>query len=219
MSNTKRFTKGEEIANAISHGLGAIFAIVALILLVVFAARNGTARHVVSFSIFGASMIILYLSSTLNHSLREGIAKDFFHNFDQVAIYLLIAGTYTPFALVTMKGDWGWTMFGVQWGLAAAGIILKLIFPNNFEKGVNIFFVVSYILMGWMLLFFLFPMFRNMSAMGMDFIFIGGGCYTLGTIFFKLKQLKYSHLIWHLFVIAGSVCHFIAIYRFVLPLN
>ncbi len=219
MSIKKRFSKGEEIANAVSHGLGAAFAIVGLVLLIVFAVKYGSGRHVVSFAIFGSTLTILYLSSTLNHALGQGKAKEFFHNFDQIAIFLLIAGTYTPLALVVLKDDWGWTMFGAQWGFAVAGIVAKIFLPNKFEKGVNIFFIISFIIMGWMLLLFLFPLLRNMSPMGIGFIFIGGACYTLGTIFFAMKKLRYSHLVWHIFVIAGSVCHWVAIIRFVLHLN
>jgi hemolysin III len=118
---------------------------------------------------------------------------------------------------VTLKGDWGWTMFGLQWGFAASGIIAKLFLPNRFENGVNIFFIISYIIMGWMLLFFLFPIMRNLDSMGLVFILAGGGCYTWGTIFYKLRKLPYSHLIWHLMVIGGSVLHWIAIINFVLP--
>lgn len=219
MSSNKRFSFGEELANAISHGLGAVFAIAGLVLLVVFSVKFGNARHVISFTIFGATLSILYLSSTFNHALKQGKAKEFFHNFDQIAIFLLIAGTYTPLALVVLKGDWGWTMFGAQWGFAITGIIAKIFLPNRFEKGVNIFFIISFIIMGWMLLFFLFPLFRNMPAMGIAFIFIGGACYTVGTIFFKMKNLPYAHLIWHIFVIAGSVCHWVAIMRYVLDIN
>ena len=213
----KRFTKTEELANTISHGLAAAFALTGLVLLVVFATKYGTARHVVSFAIFGSTMTLLYLSSTLNHGLPQGRAKEFFHNFDQIAIFLLIAGTYTPLSLVALKGDWGWTMFGTQWGFASAGIIAKLFLPNKFEKGVNIFFIISYVIMGWMLLLFLFPLFRNIDPMGIAFIFIGGVCYTLGTLFFKWENLPYSHLIWHLFVIAGSVLHWVAIIGYTLP--
>lgn len=219
MSSQPRFSKGEELANTISHGLAAAFALTGLILLVVFSAKYGSAIHIVSFTVFGSTMTLLYLSSTLNHGLQHGKAKDFFHNFDQVAIFLLIAGSYTPLALVALKGDWGWTLFGLQWGFASAGIIAKLFLPNKFEKGVNIFFILSYILMGWMLLLFLIPMLRNIPTMGMVFLFIGGGCYTLGTIFFKMKNVPYAHLAWHLFVIAGSACHWVAIIRFVLPIN
>ena len=213
----KRFTKTEELANTISHGLAAAFAITGLVLLVVFAAKNGTARHVVSFVIFGTTMTLLYLSSSLNHGLPHGRAKEFFHNFDQIAIFLLIAGTYTPLSLVALRGDWGWTMFGAQWGFALAGIVTKLFLPNKFEKGVHLFFIISYVIMGWMLLFFLLPIFRNIAPMGIAFIFMGGACYTFGTVFFKLEKLPYSHLVWHLFVIAGSVLHWVAIMRYLLP--
>lgn len=212
-----RFNKHEELANAISHGVGILLAIIGLVFMVMMAAKNGTARAIVSASIYGATLILLYISSTLNHSLKLGKTKDFFHNFDQIAIYLLIAGTYTPIALVTLHGDWGWTMFGLQWGFALSGIIAKLFLPNKFEKGVNIFFVFSYIVMGWMVLFFLIPLFRHMPTKGIIFIFIGGFCYTFGTVFFKIKNMKYSHLIWHLFVIAGSVMHALAILFYVLP--
>ena len=204
-----RFSRGEEISNAISHGLGWAFSIVATVLMVITAVRNGGAVNVVSASIFGASMINLYMSSTMNHSLRLGTkAKDFFHNYDQIAIYLLIAGTYTPIALVALKGDWGWTMFGLQWGLALLGVVAKLFVPNKFEKGVNIITVSSFVLMGWMLLFFLIPIFNNITPLGVWLIFIGGMCYSFGVIFFKLEgKMKYSHLVWHLMVIGGTVCH------------
>lgn len=219
MTQIQRFTKREELANSLSHGLGTILAIIGLVLLVIFSAKTGSARHIVSFSVFGATMVVLYLSSTLNHALKAGKAKEFFHNFDQVAIFLLIAGTYTPLALVALKGDWGWTMFGCQWGFAFAGIIAKLFMTNQFEKGVNIFFIISYIIMGWMLLFFLLPIIRNIPTTGIIFILLGGFCYTFGTIFFKLKKLKYTHLVWHLFVIGGTVFHWIAILFYVLPLG
>ena len=208
-----RFTRGEEISNAISHGLGWVFSIVATVLMVVVAAREKNATSIVSTAIFGASMINMYMSSTMNHSLKFGTkAKDFFHNYDQIAIYFLIAGTYTPISLVALNGDWGWTMFGLQWGLCLVGMIAKLFLPNKFEKGVNIITVTSFVLMGWMLLFFLIPMIRNINPAGMWLILSGGFSYTLGVVFFKLEgKLPYSHLIWHLMVIGGSVCHWCAI--------
>jgi len=217
MFETSRFTRGEEIANSVSHGLGAIFGLTALILMLVFALLKGDTYHIVSMAIYGSTLFILFLSSTLNHSLKPGKAKDFFHNFDQIAIYLLIAGTYTPLALVGIKNDWGWLMFGIQWGLALAGIIAKSFIPNKFEKGVNYFTMISFILMGWMLLFFLLPIFRQVPGPAILLIFIGGGFYTLGTIFFKLEKMKYSHLVWHIFVLGGSVMHFIAIFTYFIP--
>lgn len=218
MEVSRRFSIKEEIANAISHGLGVVFGIVALTLMVVFSVKHGNVWHITSFSIFGATMIILYLSSTFNHALPFGTrTKDFFHNFDQIAIYLLIAGTYTPLSLVVIRNDWGWVMFGIEWVFALAGIIIKIAKPNSFALGVKWFYIISYIIMGWLLLFFLNPLYRNMEPMGMGFIFIGGGCYTLGTLFFRWEKLNYNHLIWHIFVLAGSACHWIAILFYVLP--
>ncbi len=207
-----RFTKEEELANAISHGFGLVLAIAATVLIIVFSAKYGNIWNVVSNSVFGAAMIILYLSSTLNHSIKHGRAKDFFHNFDQVAIYFLIAGTYTPLSLGVIRNDWGWVMFSIEWGFALAGLLVKIFLPNNFEKGVNSFTIISYIIMGWLLLFFIIPITNNLSLPGLILIFSGGLSYSLGVIFFKLKRLKYSHLIWHIMVILGTACHWTAMF-------
>lgn len=213
----QRFTKQEEIAHSISHGVGAVFAIVALVLMAVSSAKHGTAWHVVSYVIYGSFLVILYISSTLNHLLPLGSrAKKFFHNFDQIAIFLFIAATYTPIALLVLRNDWGWVMFGIEWGLALTGVIIKILIPNKFEKGVNLFYVISYVIMGWLLFLFIIPLYHHMHPMGLGFILIGGGCYTLGVLFFKLEKIKYSHLVWHLLVIAGSVCHWIAIFGYTL---
>ncbi len=220
MTASGRFSRHEEIANAISHGMGVFLGIAALVLMVTFAVQKGSPWHVFSASIFGSSMILVYFSSTLNHTLRAGTkGKDFFHNFDQIAIFLMIAGTYTPISLVALNGFWGWVLFGIEWGLALTGIIVKLFIPNKFEKGVNIFYIIAYIIMGWMLLFFIVPLFNNVPLAGMLWLLAGGICYTAGTLFFKVFIFTYHHLIWHLLVIAGSMCHFIAIYFFVLPLQ
>lgn len=208
----KRFTKVEELANAISHGIGLVLAIVATVFIVIYSARTGNAWHIVSASVFGATMILLYTSSTLNHSLKQSRAKDFFHNFDQIAIYFLIAGTYTPLSLSVIRNDWGWLMFGIEWGFALAGTIIKIAFPNRFERGVNRFIIVSYVIMGWLLLFFLIPIFQNLNTLSIVFIFVGGIFYSLGVVFFKREKMLFSHLIWHLFVIAGTVFHWLAIF-------
>lgn len=217
MQSSSRFTRKEELANSISHGLGALFGLTALVLMVIFASLKGDVWDVVSLTIYGSTLFILFLSSTLNHSLKAGKAKDFFHNFDQIAIYLLIAGTYTPLALVELKMNWGWVMFGIEWGLALTGIIVKIFIPNKFEKGVNYFTIISFIVMGWLLLFFLIPIFNEIPLRAIILILIGGGLYTLGTIFFKLEKMRYHHLIWHIFVLGGSVLHFIAIFKFLIP--
>jgi hemolysin III len=217
MNKNNRFTKGEEIAHSVSHGIGAAFAIVALVLMAVFSSRYGTGWHIVSFVIYGSFLVLMYLSSTLNHSLPFGTkAKDFFHNFDQIAIFLFIAATYTPISLVVIRSDWGWVMFGIEWGFALTGVILKILIPNKFEKGVNVFYLIAYLVMGYLFVMFLIPLYKHMHPMGIGFIFIGGFCYTLGVVFFKMEKVKFSHLIWHLLVIAGSVCHWIGIFSYAL---
>lgn len=216
MNPNQRFTKTEELANAISHGIGSILAIIATSVLVIFAISRGDNWMIASTAIFGTSLILLYFSSTMNHSLTHGKAKDFFHNFDQIAIYMLIAGTYTPIALSVIRQDWGWLMFGVEWGLAITGILVKIFIPNKFEKGVNIFVIISYVVMGWLLLLFLKPLQNNFSTPSFALLLAGGFFYTFGILFFKMEKLNYSHLIWHLMVIGGSVLHWLAILLFVL---
>jgi hemolysin III len=216
MDSKPRFSKGEELANAISHGIGLFMSTAATAVIIVFAALRGDAWLIASTAIFGATLILLYFSSTMNHSLSYGRAKDFFHNFDQIAIYLLIAGTYTPLALSIIRHDWGWVMFGIEWGLAISGLLVKAFIPNKFERGVNVFVIISYVLMGWLLLLFLNPLYNNLPIVNIVLIFAGGLFYSLGIIFFKMERLKYSHLIWHLMVIGGSVCHWMAIFLYVI---
>jgi len=187
MMNTiaKRFTASEEQANALSHMTAAFLAAAGLVLMVVFSVLNGNAWHVVSTSIFGFSMLILYTSSTFNHWLKPGKGKEFFFNFDQVAIFLLIAGTYTPLTLVSIRSGLGWTIFGIEWGLAIIGISIRLLRPAAFESGVNYFFISLYAIMGWMLLIGIGSIARAISPMGLAWILIGGACYTLGILFIK----------------------------------
>ena len=212
-----RFSASEELANAISHLAGALLACGGLVLMVVFSAIRGDAWHVVSTSVFGAAMLILYTSSTLNHGLKPGKSKEFFFNFDQVAIFLLIAGTYTPLTMVLIRGGIGWTIFGLEWGLAILGITLKILKPTRFESGVNYFFISLYALMGWMLLIGIGPIARSISPMGLAWIFIGGASYTIGILFYKKITFPYHHLVWHLFVIAGSISHFFAVFFHIIP--
>ena len=213
----KRFSHSEELANALSHLAGAVLSAAGLVLMVVYSTLNGNAWHVVSTSIFGGSMLILYTSSTFNHWLKPGRGKEFFFNFDQVAIFLLIAGTYTPLTLVLIRSPLGWTIFGLEWGLAILGISIKLMRPTAFESGVNYFFIFLYAVMGWMLLLGIGSIARAISPMGLAWIFIGGACYTLGILFYKKIQFPYHHLVWHLFVIAGSISHFFAIFYHIIP--
>ena len=219
MKLNPRFTRAEELANAISHLTGALMGVAGLVLMVVFSAIHGSGWHVVSSSIFGFTIVLLYLSSTLNHWLPPGRSKNFFFNFDQVAIFLLIAGTYTPFALVALNGALGWTIFGIEWGLAITGILVKILKPNKFEAGVNVFFILVYILMGWLVLIAIVPVIRVLPLMGLIWLFLGGLLYTFGTLIYKLSKFRFHHLIWHLFVIAGTISHFFAVYFYVLPLK
>ena len=215
IERTSRFTPQEERANALSHLFGSLMSIYGLVLLLFYSIRQGDALSIIGASIFGVSLVALYTSSTLNHVLPTGRAKNVFHNIDQIAIYFLIAGTYTPFALM-LKGDWGLLILGIEWTLAISGIIMKLLMPGVFERGVNIIIIASYVIMGWLLIFFLAPLYRNIDPIGVNLIFLGGAFYTIGIIFFKAKNIKQSHLIWHLMVIAGSAVHWWAIMKYVI---
>jgi hemolysin III len=200
-------TTGEEIANAITHGIGALLAIAALVVLVVMAAVDGTVWHVVSFSIFGATLVLLYFASTLYHSLARTRARVVFNKIDHISIYLLIAGTYTPFCLIALRGWIGWTVFGVVWSCAIAGAVMKAI---SIGKRVRLS-TILYVLMGWVILFAIKPLYDAISLNGFIFLMAGGVSYTLGTIFFLRDKVKYNHSVWHLFVMGGSVLHFFAV--------
>jgi hemolysin III len=210
--SARRFSAGEDLANALSHLCGTLLSIAALTLMVVFSAIRGNAWHIVSTSVFGTSLVILYVSSTIAHWLPEGSAKDRFFVADQVSIFILIAGTYTPVALIALQGTLGWVIFGIEWGLAIIGIIRLLIRKVRFEHGVAMFDIVIYTLMGWLVLVLSRPVLNSMSLMGFLWIIIGGLFYTTGIIFFKFTKFRYHHLIWHLMVIGGSVSHFTAIF-------
>lgn len=199
----REYTHGEEISHSITHGIGTALSIAGLIISVVMAARTGEAIKVVSFAIFGASMTILYAASTLYHFCNNEKIKNFFRYFDHVSIFLLIAGTYTPIALILLKGAWGWTLFGLVWGFALAGIIYQIFFLNRF-KWISI---CIYLGIGWLAIVVIKPLIEVMPLGLFMWILTGGLCYTLGTVFY-LKEIKYFHFIWHLFVIAGTVCHF-----------
>jgi hemolysin III len=198
---------GEEIANAITHGIGAALAITALVLLVVRAAQHGTAWHITSFAIFGASLVILYAASTLYHALVPPRVKHTFRKFDHMSIYLLIAGTYTPFCLTLLNGWIGWTVFGIVWGCAILGIVFKALLTGRAE----ILSTIMYLIMGWAVIFFIKPVYTGMSATGFTWLILGGVAYSVGVVFFLLERMKYSHSIWHLFVIGGSTFHFFSV--------
>ncbi len=201
------FTKGERIANSVSHGIGVGLSIAGLVLLIVRAARLGTAWHVVSFSIFGGTLIFLYLASTLYHSLSERPIKAFLQRMDHIAIYFLIAGTYTPFLLTELKSPLGWTIFGIVWGLALTGLILKLSMTSRFQNPS----VWLYLAMGWLIVILLRRVIHSFDLTTLLMIAVGGAFYTSGILFYRARKLSYSHAIWHIFVLAGSVFHFFGV--------
>jgi hemolysin III len=203
-----------ERANSLTHGLGTLLSVLALVLLVVLAALRGTARHVVGAALFGATLVLLYSMSTLYHALRHPRAKRVFRILDHSAIYLLIAGTYTPFCLGTLRGGWGWSLFGVVWGLAVVGVVYKSVFTGRYR----ILSTGVYLAMGWMVVVAVVPLCRALPAGGLAWLLAGGCCYTLGVGFYAWIRLPYHHAIWHLFVLAGSLCHVVAVLAYVIPL-
>lgn len=208
MSDSLRsVTAGEEIANSISHGLGLVLALIALPILVLSAIRIGSTHYIVGAIIFGATMVLLYLASTLYHSISHETAKRLFRLFDHSAIFLLIAGTYTPFTLGVLRGAWGWTLLGIIWFLALTGIVIKAI-PHTRHSWLS---MVLYIVMGWLAIVAIKPILQLVPVPGILLIVAGGIAYTGGLVFFSAHRLRYNHFIWHLFVIAGTTCHFFAV--------
>lgn len=214
MKSTIKYSKGEEIANSVTHAVGIVFAIVALTILVVFSAIKGNAWHVVSVSIYGATLVILYTMSTLYHAFSKEKVKKVFKIFDHQSIYLLIAGTYTPFTLVVLRDDGvlGWTLFGVVWTMAIAGMIIS----GFFSKKYKFLTAICTLVMGWVVVFAMKPLAQNFTAMDIKpalyFLIAGGLFYTLGIVFYVFKKVPYFHMIWHIFVLLGSAAHFISIY-------
>ncbi|MGN0551307.1 MAG: hemolysin III family protein [Acutalibacteraceae bacterium] len=207
VKNKKRYTLGEEIFNAVSHGTGGLLSIAGTVILIVFAAIYSDAWAVVSACIYGASLIILYTMSTLYHAITNVKAKSFFRIMDHNTIFFLIAGTYTPLTLVCLRGVTGWILFGVVWGAAALGIVLNSIDLEKFRKPS----VVCYILMGWVVIFAIRPLTESIPQTSLVFLLIGGVFYTLGIIFYAIKKVRYFHSVWHLFTIAGSIFHYFCI--------
>jgi len=207
------YTPREELANAVTHGVGVALSIAGLVLLLLAATTRGDAWHVTGAAIFGASLVLLYTTSTLYHSVPGAERKQVLRKFDHAAIFLLIAGTYTPFLLVSLRGPWGWSLFGVVWGLAVVGIALKFWFAGRFK----VVSTLIYLGMGWLALAAVKPLWAAVGVGGFSLLIAGGLCYTLGAGFYLWKRLPYHHAIWHLFVLAGSGCHWAAVYRHVLP--
>ena len=209
----KYYTKSEERLNVISHAIGLLLSIIGLILLIIKAGHLSPMALKVSYWIFGSSMIILYTASTLYHSVRERKLRYRLNILDHASIYILIAGTYTPFSLVTLRGSVGWIIFGVIWALAIAGVILKLFFTGRFQT----LSTIMYVAMGWIIVFAVKPLINNLSHGGLIWLFVGGISYTLGAVIFSIDKLKYNHAIFHVFVLFGTFSHFLAIYYHVIP--
>lgn len=211
MAQTYLYSKKEEVANAITHGFGVILSIIALILLLVRSISLGEPSYVLSFTIFGSTMLLLYVCSTMLHSLPEGKAKNLFEILDHASIYLFIAGTYTPILLITVRGGLGWTVFCVIWGIALFGIVFKIFFVKRFM----ILSTLGYIVMGWIAVFVLKPIVEAMPIPGVILLFTGGIFYTVGCLFYVWRKVPHHHAIWHGFVLVGSACHFFMIWKYI----
>jgi hemolysin III len=206
-------TKKEELASGIIHGIGAGLSLVGLIILIVSASRTGDAWRTAIFCLYGSSLIILYLASTVYHIVSNPRIKAVFHFFDHAAVFLLIAGTYTPFCLITIRGWWGWCIFFIVWGIAILGIVFKYFFTGRFR----IASTILYLVMGWIIVIAVKPLIETLPVGGLKWIILGGACYTTGIIFFAWKKLPFSHFIWHVFVLGGSIFHYFGVLFYVLP--
>jgi hemolysin III len=212
-SNAAPYSLGEEIAHTITHGVGVLLSIGGLVVLVAFAALYGDAWHIASCAIYGSTLILLYTASTLYHGITHPRAKQILQQLDHAAIFLLIAGTYTPFTLVNLRGPWGWTLFGLVWGIALLGVVLQLAAKQRYER----LSLALYLGLGWLVVIAVDPMLSAVDSGGLLLLLLGGLSYSLGVIFYVWKRLAYHHAVWHLFVLAGSILHFFAVLFYVVP--
>lgn len=203
----EHYTLGEEIAHSVTHGLGAALSLAALVVLLVLAILNGTKWHIFSFAVYGVSLLSVFLASTLYHGLPRTRLRPFLRKVDHACIYLLIAGTYTPFVLISMRSSLGLTMLAVVWGLAVFGIVYKFFFIDRF----TVITTLAYVAMGWMSVIAWREMVANIPGLGLTFLMIGGGLYTVGVIFYAMTKIRYTHAVWHLFILGASACHFVAV--------
>lgn len=214
MANTHVYTKKEEVVNAITHGVGVLLSIAALVFLIIFSVQKGSPWHVVISVIYGVSMILLYVSSTLVHSFPDGKTKDIFEIFDHSAIYIFIAGTYTPIMLLVIQGSLGWTLLAIIWGVAIIGVVFKAFYVKKFL----FLSTILYIAMGWMIVIVWGPLSATMPTAGIHLLIAGGLLYTFGAIFYVWRAFPFHHAVWHVFVLGGSVTHFFAVLFYILPL-
>ena len=203
-------SRGEEVANSVSHGVGLLAGLVAAPVLMLSAVRHGGAARIAGASVFAVAMVLLYLTSTLYHALPGSRAKQLFRLLDHASIYVMIAGTYTPITLSVLGGTWGWTLFGIVWGLALGGIVLTMAGGVRYPK----LRISLYLAMGWLIVVAVKPLWLRMPSEGLLWLSAGGLAYTVGVVFYAAKRVRYGHFVWHLFVIAGTACHFIAVLRF-----
>jgi hemolysin III len=215
MAQTHTFSKGEEIANSITHGIGILTSVAALVLLIVYSSINGTALHVLTFIIYGVTMLLLYTASTLLHALPKGKAKNVFEILDHSSIYFFIAGSYTPITLIVMDGALGWTLFVIIWALAIGGTVFKVFFVKRFVFASTLL----YVLMGWLAVFGWGEITAKVSSTGITFLVLGGVVYSVGAIFYVWRAFPYHHAVWHLFVLGGTVLHFFFVLLYVLPVQ
>ena len=207
------YSPAEELINVYSHAVGAVLSIIALALLILRSIQETGILPLVSFTIFGTSLVMLYITSTVYHNCKTPQLRSRLRIFDHVSIYVLIAGTYTPFALITLQGMTGWLIFGISWGFAVTGSSLKLFFTGRFK----LISTLMYIFMGWLILFVIKPLANNLVDAGMLWLVIGGISYSLGAIIYSIKRIPFNHAIFHMFVLLGSFCHFVAVYFYLLP--
>lgn len=212
-SDVKYYSPLEEGINIFSHAIGFVLSVIALFFLVMHAINNGNGFHVVSFSIYGVSLMCLYAASTFYHGTKNPELRSRLRVVDHASIYLLIAGTYTPFALITLSGGLGWLIFNLSWGLALVGIILKVFFTGKYR----LLSTLMYVFMGWMIVFFIKPLSESLSADGVAWLLAGGIAYTVGAVLYSIKKIPFNHAIFHVFVLLGSFTHFVSIYFYVLP--
>ncbi|PLT35022.1 hemolysin III family protein [Bacillus sp. V5-8f] len=215
MADTHVYTKKEEIVNAITHGIGVLLSIAALVFLVLFSVKQGTAWHITASSIYGATMVVLFAASTLVHSFPPGKAKDVFEIFDHSAIYFFIAGTYTPFTLIVIKGALGWSLLGIVWGIALVGIVFKAFFVKRFL----FLSTILYIAMGWLIVIAWNPLTETLPPAGMQLLVVGGLLYTVGAVFYVWRGFPFHHAVWHIFVLGGTAAHFFAVLYYVIPIT
>ncbi len=208
---TKYYPPAEERMNILSHAVGVVFSMIALVLLIIEAYSNGNFWRLVSFTVFGLSLVILFSASTYYHSTKEPQRRNYLRVVDHAAIYILIAGTYTPFTLVTLHGWVGWLLFGLVWSMAVVGITLKLFFTGKY----TIVSTLMYVFMGWIIVFAINPLMQSLSTEGINWLVAGGIAYTVGAILYAIKKIKFNHAIFHILVLVGSFCHFISIYYYV----